>query len=141
MKRLMLAAVAALSFAVPASAATVITADRYLDVETGRYVQNPAIFVDDTGHITSIADARTVKWGADVKHIDLGNRTLLPGLIDMHTHLGPADIGGYRFLEYTGSFWPVVATSTARDMLNGGFTTMRVVGSGEWAGVSMNKAI
>ena len=140
MKRLLLAA-AAISLAAPASAATVITADRYLDVETGRYVQNPAIFVDGTGHITSIADARTVRWGSDVKHIDLGNRTLLPGLIDMHTHLGPANIGGYRFLEYTGSFWPIVATRTAKDMLDGGFTTMRVVGSGDWTDVGLKQAI
>ena len=140
-RRVVLSLLAAVAVVSPATAATVITGERMLDVETGRYVQNPAIFVDDTGHITSIADARTVRWGADVKHIDLGNRTLLPGLIDMHTHLGPADIGGYRFLEYTGSFWPVVATSTARDMLNGGFTTMRVVGSGEWADVGLKQAI
>ena len=140
-RRVVLSLLAAAAVVSPATAATVITGERMLDVETGRYVQNPAIFVDDTGHITSIAGARTVRWGADVKHIDLGNRTLLPGLIDMHTHLGPADIGGYRFLEYTGSFWPVVATSTARDMLNGGFTTMRVVGSGEWADVGLKQAI
>jgi imidazolonepropionase-like amidohydrolase len=140
MKRLLLAA-AAISLGAPAGAATVITADRYLDVATGRYVQNPAIFVDETGHITSIADARTVRWGPEVKHIDLGNRTLLPGLIDMHAHLGPANIGGYRFLEYTGSFWPIVATRTARDMLNGGFTTMRVVGSGDWTDVGLKQAI
>ena len=133
-----LAAAAALT---SASAATVVTAARMLDVQTGRYVDNPAIFVDAAGRITSIADARTVRWGADVKHIDLGNRTILPGLIDMHTHLGPADIGGYRFLEYTGSFWPVVATASARDMLNGGFTTMRVVGSGEWVDVGLKQAI
>ena len=141
MKRLLLAAAAALSFAVPASANTVVTAARMLDVNTGRYVDNPAIFIDDTGHISSIGDARTVRWGADVKHIDLGNRTVLPGLIDMHTHLSPADIGGYRFLEYTGSFWPIVATASARDMLDGGFTTMRVVGSGEWADVGLKQAI
>ena len=140
-RRVVLSLLAAAAVISPATAATVITAERYLDVETGRYVPNPAIFVDDTGHITSIADARTVRWGADVKHIDLGNRTLLPGLIDMHTHLGPANIGGYRFLEYTGSFWPVVATSTALDMLNAGFTTMRVVGSGEWADVGLKQAI
>jgi imidazolonepropionase-like amidohydrolase len=140
-RRVVLSLLAAAAVVSPATAATVITGERMLDVETGRYVSNPAIFVDDTGHITSIADARTVRWGADVKHIDLGNRTLLPGLIDMHTHLGPADIGGYRFLEYTGSFWPAVATSTARDMLNGGFTTMRVVGSGEWADVGLKQAI
>jgi len=124
-----------------ASAATVVTADRYLDVLTGKYVDHPAIFIGDDGRISSIGDARTVRWGADVKHIDMSGKTLVPGLIDMHTHLGPADIGGYRFLEYTDSFWPVVATSTARDMLNGGFTTMRVVGSGDWVDVGLKQAI
>lgn len=124
-----------------ASAATVVTADRYLDVETGRYVEHPAIFISDDGRITSIGDARTVKWGADVKHIDMGGRTLLPGLIDMHTHLSPANIGGYRYLEYTDSFWPVVAVGTARDMLGAGFTTVRVVGSGDWADVGLKQAI
>ena len=70
-----------------------------------------------------------VRWGAEVKHIDLAGKTLVPGLIDMHTHLGPANIGGYRYLEYTDSFWSVAAVGSARDMLDGGFTTMRVVGS------------
>ncbi|MEO6432615.1 MAG: amidohydrolase family protein [Sphingomicrobium sp.] len=125
----------------PAAATTVVTADRYLDVVSGRYVEHPAIFIDDGGKISSIADARTVKWGAEVKHINLAGETLLPGLIDMHTHLGPADIGGYRFLEYTDSFWPIVATASARDMLNGGFTTMRVVGSGDWEDVGLKQAI
>jgi imidazolonepropionase-like amidohydrolase len=124
-----------------ASAASVITADRYLDVQTGKYVEHPAIFVGDDGRITSIADAQTVKWGAGVTHIDMSGKTLLPGLIDMHTHLGPANIGGYRFLEYTDSFWSAVATSTARDMLNGGFTTIRVVGSGNWTDVGLKQAI
>jgi imidazolonepropionase-like amidohydrolase len=124
-----------------ASAASVITADRYLDVQTGKYVEHPAIFVGDDGRITSISDAQTVKWGAGVTHIDMSGKTLLPGLIDMHTHLGPANIGGYRFLEYTDSFWSAVATSTARDMLNGGFTTIRVVGSGDWTDVGLKQAI
>ena len=141
MYRFALSVLAAATALSPASAASVVTAARMLDVQTGRYVANPAIFVDDAGRITSIADAKTVRWGADVKHIDLGNRTILPGLIDMHTHLSPADIGGYRFLEYTGSFWPIVATASARDMLDGGFTTMRVVGSGDWADVGLKQAI
>ena len=143
MKPLFAGAVAALLATSAADAATVVTADRYLDVNTGRYVDNPAIFIDDNGKITSIADARTVRWapGPNLKHIDLAGETLLPGLIDMHTHLGPANIGGYRFLEYTDTFWPIVATSTARDMLNGGFTTIRVVGSGEWEDVGLKQAI
>lgn len=137
-----IALLAAMLFAsTAASAASVITADRYLDVQTGKYVEHPAIFVGDDGRITSIADAQTVKWGAGVTHIDMSGKTLLPGLIDMHTHLGPANIGGYRFLEYTDSFWSAVATSTARDMLNGGFTTIRVVGSGNWIDVGLKQAI
>ena len=143
MKRLLLAAAAAAtSFAVPAQAEkVVVTADRMLDVTSGRYVDNPAVFIGDDGRITSVGDARTVRWGADVKHIDLAGKTLLPGLIDMHTHLGPADIGGYRFLEYTDTFWPIAAVGSARAMLDGGFTTIRVVGSGDWTDVGLKQAI
>jgi imidazolonepropionase-like amidohydrolase len=137
-----LLAVSLIALAAPAAAEkVVVTADRYLDVQTGKYVEHPAIFIGDDGRISSIADARTVRWGADVRQINLAGKTLLPGLIDMHTHLGPANIGGYRFLEFTDSFWSVVATSTARDMLDGGFTTMRVVGSGDWADVGLKQAI
>jgi imidazolonepropionase-like amidohydrolase len=71
----------------------------------------------------------------------MGGRTLVPGLIDMHVHLGPADIGGYRDLEFTDSFWSAVAVGTARGMLDGGFTTIRVVGSGDWADVGLKQAI
>ena len=133
-------AVAALTIG-PADAATLVTADRMLDVQTGRYVQSPAILVGDDGLIEQIGTLAAMQVPQGTKHIDLPGRTLLPGLIDMHTHLGPADIGGYRFLEYTGSFWPIVSTSTARDMLDGGFTTMRVVGSGDWADVGLKQAI
>jgi imidazolonepropionase-like amidohydrolase len=85
---------------------TVITADKMVDVLTGKIVEYPAVFVGADGRITSIADARTVKWGSDITHIKLAGKTILPGLIDMHVHLdGPADIGGYRGLEFTDSFW------------------------------------
>jgi imidazolonepropionase-like amidohydrolase len=125
-----------------ASAATVVTADRYLDVHTGRYVEHPAIFIGDDGRISSIGDARTVKWAADVKHIDMSGKTLVPGLIDMHVHLdSPADIGGYRGLEYTDSFWGMTAVSNARAMLDAGFTTVRNVGSGNRNDIGLAQAI
>lgn len=66
----------------PATPQTVITADRMIDVLTGKMVEHPAIFVGDDGRITGIADARTIRIGGDVKHIDLGGKILLPGLID-----------------------------------------------------------
>ena len=140
---LLLAAVAAGSFAAPANAEkVVVTADRMLDVLSGRYVDNPAVFIGDDGRISSVADARTVRWGADVRHIDLAGRTLLPGLIDMHVHLdSPADIGGYRGLEFTDSFWQATAVGNAKAMLDAGFTTVRNVGSGNRNDVGLKQAI
>lgn len=121
---------------------TVITAARYVDVLTGKTVEFPAIFVGSDGRITGIADARTVRWGSDVTHIDLGQRTLLPGLIDMHVHLdGPADIGGYNALGFTDSFWAMTAVKNARDMLDAGFTTVRNVGSADRNDIGLKQAI
>ena len=140
MKTLILAA--ALLASTAAEAETVITADRYLDVLSGKYVEHPAIFVGNDGRITNIADARTVRWSANVKHVDLAGKTLIPGLIDMHVHLdGPADIGGYRGLEFTDSFWQAAAVGLARQMLDAGFTTVRNVGSSDWNDVGLKQAI
>jgi imidazolonepropionase-like amidohydrolase len=121
---------------------TVITADKMIDVLTGKTVEYPAVFVGEDGRITSVADSRTVKWGSDVKHIDLGGKTILPGLIDMHVHLdGPADIGGYRGLEFTDSFWGMTAVGAAQAMLKAGFTTVRNVGSGNRNDIGLKQAI
>lgn len=152
MRKLMIAALAsALTLGVPALSEaadstapqqTVITAARYLDVTTGKYVEFPAIFVGTDGRITGIADARTVKWGANVKHIDMGGKTLLPGLIDMHVHLdSPADIGGWRGLEYTDSFFAMTAVSNGRAMLDAGFTTVRNVGASNRNDVGLAQAV
>jgi imidazolonepropionase-like amidohydrolase len=136
------AAAAAVSFAAPAAAQTVITAARYLDVETGRYVANPAIFVGADGRIQSIGSLAALQVAAGTRHIDLGGRTLVPGLIDMHVHLdSPADIGGYRGLEYTDSFWGMTAVSNARAMLEAGFTTVRNLGSSNRNDVGLKQAI
>jgi imidazolonepropionase-like amidohydrolase len=121
---------------------TVITADHMLDVLTGKVIQYPAVFVGPDGRITSISDSRVVRWGKDVTHIDLGGKTILPGLIDMHVHLdSPADIGGYRGLEFTDSFWAMTAVGNARAMLDAGFTTVRNVGSSNRNDIGLKQAI
>lgn len=120
----------------------VVTAARMVDVQSGKIVEYPAIFVSEEGRITSIADTRTVRWGADVEQIDLGDKTILPGLIDMHVHLdSPADIGGYRGLEFTDSFWAMTAVGNAQAMLNAGFTTVRNVGSQNRNDIGLKQAI
>ncbi len=125
-----------------ATGQTVITAAHYVNVLTGKTIDFPAIFVGPDGRITNIADARVIKWGSGVKHIDLGDKTLLPGLIDMHVHLdSPADIGGYRGLEFTDSFWGMTAVKNAHDMLDAGFTTVRNVGSSDRNDIGLKQAI
>ena len=137
-----LALLASTALATPATAQTVITAARMIDVESGRVVEYPAIFVGADGRITSIADSRTVRWGSDVRHVDLGQRTLLPGLIDMHVHLdGVPEIGGYNSLQYTDRFWSMIAARNARIMLDAGFTTVRNVGSADLNDVGLKQSI
>ena len=142
MIRSLLIAASALALAVPAAATTVVTADRYLDVTSGRYVEHPAIFIGDDGRISGISDARQVRWAADVKHIDLAGETLLPGLIDMHVHLTSlAEIGGYEGLKHTDSFWTAVGVGNALKTINAGFTTVRNVGSSDFGDVGLKEAI
>ena len=140
--RLLLSAAAALTVAVSASAATVVTADRLLDVANGRYIDHPAIFIGDDGHIQSVTNAATVQYPAGTRHIDLPGETLLPGLIDMHVHLTSlAEIGGYQGLKFTDNFWTAVGVANAKTTLDAGFTTVRNVGSSDFADVGLQQAI
>lgn len=142
MLKSVLAASAAFLLAAPALAeSVVVTADHLVDVTSGKTVDYPAVFITD-GRIASVADARTVKWGSDVKHIDLAGQTILPGLIDMHVHLDSNPLyGGYSGLRFTDAFWAVQGVANARAMLEAGFTTVRNVGSENYADVAYKQAI
>jgi imidazolonepropionase-like amidohydrolase len=135
-------AAAALVLSAPATAETVaISADHMVDVLTGRVTDKPMVIVKD-GRITAVGTQGSLTMPEGAKRIDLPGKTILPGLIDMHVHLdSPADIGGYRGLEYTDSFWGMTAVGNARAMLDAGFTTVRNVGSGNRNDVGLNQAI
>jgi imidazolonepropionase-like amidohydrolase len=112
-----------------------------VDVESGKIVDQPIIGVRE-GRIISVADRKTAPLPANAKLVDLGNKTLLPGLIDMHVHLDSlAEIGGYNGLQYTDSFWSMVAVKNAHDMLQAGFTTVRNVGSADRNDIGLKQAI
>jgi imidazolonepropionase-like amidohydrolase len=139
---MLLAAAAVISIAAPATAATVITADRMLDVKTGRYIDNPAILVGDDGRIAQIGSLASMQLPAGTKHIAMPGETLLPGLIDMHVHLNSfAEIGGYQGLKYTDSFWATIGPVNARKTIEAGFTTVRNVGSPDFDDVALEEAI
>jgi imidazolonepropionase-like amidohydrolase len=116
----------------------VVTGARMVDVLAGREVEQPQIVVTD-GRISAVG-RQGDPAPADARKIDLGNRTILPGLIDMHVHLTSDPlISGYRRLEYTDSFWMTVGVANARRTLEAGFTTVRNVGSGEYQDVGLDR--
>ena len=130
----------ALGSAASAAQVEAVSAARLLDVASGKYVDNPLVIVTD-GRITSIGKkGDAVPAGAKV--VDLPGATLLPGLIDMHTHISAlAEIGGYNSLQYSDRFWSEVKTSNAKKTLNAGFTTIRNVGSDAFDDVGLREAI
>ena len=132
----------AFTFAGPATAETVaISADHMIDVVAGRTVDKPLIIVTD-GRITAVGTQGSLAVPDKARRVDLAGRTILPGLIDMHVHLDSlAEIGGYRSLEYTDSFWMAAGVKNARDMLEAGFTTVRNVGSANYNDVGLKQAI
>jgi imidazolonepropionase-like amidohydrolase len=118
----------------------VVSADRMLDVTAGRYVERPQIIIVD-GRISAVGmQGDAIADGA--RRVDLPGITLLPGLIDMHVHLtNDPRYGGYRGLEFTDAFWTVVGVANAKKTLEAGFTTVRNVGSDNYADVALKQAI
>lgn len=125
----------------PARADTVVvTADRMVDVLAGRAVARPQITITD-GRIVAV-EAQGAAVPANARRVDLPGVTLLPGLIDMHVHLtGDPHYSGYRGLEFTDGFWTVVGVANAKRTLEAGFTTVRNVGSADYADVALKQGI
>src|SRR5262245_6437233 len=102
-----------------------IRAARLLDVVNGRYVEKPVVVV--RGHNIEIV-GHEAPAGARV--IDLGDRTLLPGLTDAHTHIllqGDATSAEYeeQILKEYPAHRVARAVRAMKIALQHGFTTMR----------------
>jgi imidazolonepropionase-like amidohydrolase len=150
MRKLLLALMLALAPAAasgqPAPSApqsVVVTAARMIDVLAGRVIEEPVIVVTD-GRIVAVVGrggARPI-IPAGARRIDLPGMTLLPGLIDMHVHLDSSPFyGPYETLQFTDLFQAVMGPGHARDMLDAGFTTVRNVGSDNYADIAYMQAI
>ena len=116
-----------------------IRAARLLDVEAGRMVR-PGVLVIEGDRIRA-TNPETLPPG--IQMIELGDLTLLPGLIDLHVHLT---------FDYEGDWLhgPVVETAAdetlrgvpnARKTLLAGFTTVRNLGAGSFTDVALMRAV
>jgi imidazolonepropionase-like amidohydrolase len=107
--------------------AIVLHAARLLDVESG-HITTPGEILVDGDVIAEVGAKVTRPSGAEI--IDLGNATLLPGLIDAHVHLflhpGAEDL---QTVQESVPQRTIMATLAARDDLMAGFTAERDMGT------------
>jgi imidazolonepropionase-like amidohydrolase len=117
----------ALAFATHAAERSTVHAGRMIDVETGKVLVDQAIAIEG-GKVVSIS-----AWDAAAEHgqvIDWSAYTVVPGLMDMHTHV--ADEGPYADpatpLKSNAGRDALIGANNARKTLQAGFTTVRDVG-------------
>ena len=122
-------------------AATIIHAGRLIDGRSEELQSEMSIVVED-GRITKVVPG-FLKPAEGDKLIDLSALTVMPGLMDMHTHL----MGQHSKDSYTGKFfmeesdYALRSTMFARATLMAGFTTVRDLGDNGINSVSLRKAI
>ena len=123
------------------SRAVVVHAGQLLDVTTGRLMPEQTIVVVDD-RIASVGRRGTLDLPADAEVVDLGDMTVLPGLIDMHVHLtGDAQAQGYANLAASVPRNALFGAANARRTLEAGVTSVRNVGAGGFADVALRDAI
>lgn len=134
--------VAAATLALMGSAAfaktTVIYAGHVItDADKPALGASTVIVTDD--RITSISAGRSPA-PADAEIVDLGDKTLLPGLIDLHVHLTGDPGGDYRSEAVDPDEWGVVVgVKNAGITLRAGFTTVREAGSAQYTAFSLRR--
>src|SRR5579863_3125937 len=118
----------------------VVHAGHVLDVKTGKLLADQLIVIED-GKILSMGAAADTKAPADAERVDLPNATVLPGLIDAHTHLTSDPKFGYERLAISVPREALIGAKNARTTLLAGFTTVRNVGASGYTDVALRDAI
>ncbi|MBI1733169.1 MAG: amidohydrolase family protein [Gammaproteobacteria bacterium] len=116
-----------------------IRAERMLDVDTGKFISPVVVLVDGN----RVAAVNPEPLPPVDRTIELERMTLLPGFMDLHTHLTDDKDGNwvYRNVERTPVDAALLGVKYARMTLLTGFTTVRDVGSSGFADVALMRAI
>jgi imidazolonepropionase-like amidohydrolase len=127
-------------FAQQGSKSVVIHAGHVLDVKSGKLLADQTLVIED-GKIVSVGVSAEAKLPADALRIELPSATVLPGLIDAHTHLTMDPKFGYEELGLSIPRETLIGAKNARATLEAGFTTVRNVGASGFTDVALRDAI
>jgi len=119
---------------------TILRAGKLLDVRSGRVLTSQAIVIEGD-KIVSVGPASELKASPSDNVIDLPKATVLPGLIDAHTHLTFDPHFGYETLAISVPREALTGAHNARLTLEAGFTTVRNVGARGYSDVALRDAI
>ena len=123
----------------PAAQRTVIHAGHVLDVRTGNEAANQSIVVSGD-KIVSVGPDQKAQPGD--KEIDLRGMTVMPGMIDVHTHLTvDTNFDPYHELTTTPIKEALMGVVNAKVTLLAGFTSVRNVGAGGYSDVALRDDI
>jgi len=133
MKKIMLILIILLQLAatnkISASDLLVIKALNYLDVASGKIISPAVILIQDD----KIKAINPEKLPGNANVIDLGDNTLLPGIMDMHSHVTLDYYNGDHWttapVMETVADWALHGVKFGREMLEAGFTTVRDAGA------------
>ncbi len=125
----------------PAPTRTLIRAGHIIDVHTGNESADQTIIVTGDS-ISAIAPTASTPKQSDDREIDLRGMTVLPGLIDVHTHLTmDTNFDPYHELSTSVAKSALIGAHNAKVTLEAGFTTVRNVGADGYADVDLRDAI
>src|SRR5512140_3764045 len=120
---------------------TVIKAGRLIDVATGKVRENQLVVVQGRT-ITAVGPALSIGIPPGASVIDLSSQTVLPGLIDTHTHItSDPTTPPYHGYGISDPRRALKGARFARDTLLAGVTTIRNVGAEGFTDVALRDAI
>ena len=120
---------------------TLLRAGHVLDVKTGAEPADQTIIVQGETILRIAATSATPKQPGDTE-IDLKQYTLMPGLIDVHTHLtGATNFDPFFEVTMTPAKEAIIGVENAKVTLEAGFTTVRNVGAGGYTDVALRDEI
>jgi imidazolonepropionase-like amidohydrolase len=125
----------------PAAPRTLLRAGKVLDVHTGKETAAQTIVIDGE-KISAISPTASTPAKPGDRVVDLTGYTLMPGLIDVHTHLTMAtNFDPYFELSMTPGKEAIIGVENAKTTLEAGFTSVRNVGANGFTDVALRDEI